>query len=37
VQSRDNAWQEVLEGRETDSEKEDLQRVIDNMKKGDEL
>jgi hypothetical protein len=37
VQSRDNAWQEVLAGRETDKEKEDRQRVIDNMKKGDEL
>jgi hypothetical protein len=37
VKSRDNAWQEVLDGRETDEEKEDLQRIIDTMKKGDEL
>ena len=37
VQSRDNAWQEVLDARETDEEKEELQNIIDAMKKGDEL
>jgi hypothetical protein len=37
AKSRDNAWQEVLDERETDEEKEDLQRIIDAMKKGDEL
>ena len=37
AKSRDNAWQRVLDEQATDEEKEELQQVIDNMKKGDEL
>jgi hypothetical protein len=37
LKSRDNAWQEVINEQQTDKEKEDLQQIIDNMKKGDEL
>jgi len=34
--SRDNAWKEVLAQQKTDREKEDLRRIIENMKAGDE-
>jgi hypothetical protein len=37
VQSRDNAWQEVLDEQQTEEQKEDLKRIVDNMKKGDEM